>query len=132
MNVVGQPVEQRAGQTFRPEYTGPFLKRQVRGNDRRAALMALAEDLEQQLRAGLRERDVAQFVDDQQLYGSKVLLQSEQAALVARFLELMDEAGGGSEDNRDPSLTGGKTEGQGDMGLPGSARSSVILPGVRQ
>ena len=27
--------------------------------------MALAEDLEQQLRAGLRERHVTQFVDDQ-------------------------------------------------------------------
>src|SRR4051794_35824603 len=43
------------------------------------------------------------------------------AALVARFLELMDEAGGGGEGDREPPLTGGKTQGQGNMGLPGAA-----------
>src|SRR3954462_4990412 len=85
--------------------------------------MALAEDLEQQLRAGLGERHVTQFVDDQQLCSSEVLLQSQQAALVARFLELMNEAGGGSEGNGEPPLTGGKTQGQGNMGLPGAAVS---------
>ena len=61
--------------------------------------MTLAEDLEQQLRAGLGEWHVAQFIDDQQLSGGEVLLQSQQAALVTRFLELMDEAGSGSEGN---------------------------------
>src|SRR3954471_8596899 len=83
--------------------------------------MALAEDLEQQLRAGLGEWHVAQFIDDQQLCGGKVLLHSQQAALVARFLELMDKAGGGSEGNREPPLTGSKTQGQGDMGLSRAA-----------
>src|SRR3954470_18758017 len=33
----------------------------------------------------------------------------------------MDEACGGSEDDREPPLTGSKTEGQGNMGLPGAA-----------
>src|ERR1051325_3079909 len=88
--------------------------------------MALAEDLEQQLRAGLGERHVAQFINDQQLCSSKVLLQSEQAALVARFLELMDlelmdEAGSGSKGNRDPPLTGSKTQSQGNVGLSRAA-----------
>src|SRR3954452_13255354 len=83
--------------------------------------MALAEDLEQQLRAGLGERHIAQFINDQQLCGGKIMLQSQQAALVARLLELMDEACGGSEDDREPPLTGSKTEGQGNMGLPGAA-----------
>ena len=78
------------------------------------------------------ERHVTQFIDDQQLCGGEVLLQSQQATLVARFLELMDEASGGREGNGEPPLTGGKTQGQGNVGLPGAARSSVILPGVRQ
>ncbi len=34
--------------------------------------MALTEDLEQQLRPGLGERDVAQFINDQQLCGDHV------------------------------------------------------------
>jgi hypothetical protein len=121
MNVVGQPVEQRAGQPLGPEHAGPFFEWQVGGDDRRAALMALAEDLEQQLRSGLRKRHVAQFVNDQQLCGGEVLLQSQQAALVARLLELMDEAGSGGEGNREPPLTGSKPQGQGNMGLPGTA-----------
>ena len=48
--------------------------------------MALAEDLEQQLRAGLGERHVTQFIDDQQLCDGKVLLQSQQATLDPRLL----------------------------------------------
>src|SRR5436305_15329045 len=83
--------------------------------------MALAEELEQQLRSGLGERHVTQFVDDQQLCGGEILLQSQQAALVPRLLELVDEACGSGEDNREPPLTGRKTEGQGNMGLPGAA-----------
>src|SRR3954452_13564996 len=83
--------------------------------------MALAEDLEQQLRAGLGERHISQFIDDQQLYGGEVLLQSQQAALVPRLLELMDEACGGGKDDREPPLTGSKTEGQGNMGLSRAA-----------
>src|SRR3954469_14736583 len=59
VNVVGQPIEQRAGETLGTEHAGPFLERQVGGEEGRAALMALAEDLEQQLRSGLRERHVA-------------------------------------------------------------------------
>ena len=61
--------------------------------------MALAEGPEQQLRSSLRQWHIAQFIDDQQLSGGEVLLQSQQAALVTRFLELMDEAGSGSEGN---------------------------------
>src|SRR3954453_20723088 len=83
--------------------------------------MTLAEDLEQQLRAGLGERHVAQFIDDQQLCGGEVLLQSQQAALVARLLELMDKTGGGGKGDGKPPLTGSKTQGQGNMGLPRAA-----------
>src|SRR3954447_280158 len=83
--------------------------------------MALAEDLEQQLCSGLRQRHVAQFINDQQLCGGEVLLQSQKAALVARLLQLMDEAGGSSEGNREAALAGSKPQGQGNVGLPGAA-----------
>src|SRR4051794_37602245 len=83
--------------------------------------MTLAEDLEQQLRSGGRQRHITQFINDQQLCGGEVLLQSQQAALVTRLLELMDEACGGGENDREPPLTGSKTEGQGNMGFPGAA-----------
>ena len=63
--MVGEPVQQCAGQTFRAEYLGPFVERQVGGHQSGAALVTLAEHLEQQFGAGFTERNKAEFVDDQ-------------------------------------------------------------------
>ena len=41
--MVGEPVQQCAGQTFRAEYPGPFVERQVGGHQSGAALVTLAE-----------------------------------------------------------------------------------------
>ena len=43
MDMVGEPVQQCAGQTFRAEYLGPFVERQVGGHQSGAALVTLAE-----------------------------------------------------------------------------------------
>ena len=56
MDMVREPIEQRAGETLAAEDAGPILERQVRCDDGRAAFMTLAEDLEEQLRASLGER----------------------------------------------------------------------------
>ena len=45
---------------------GPFLKGKIRRDDGRAAFVALAEDLEEALGAGLGERRIAKLVDDEQ------------------------------------------------------------------
>jgi len=65
VDVVGQPVEQRAGQPLGGEHAGPLVERQVGGDNGRAALVALAKDLEQQLGAGLRQWYVAELIDYQ-------------------------------------------------------------------
>ena len=54
MDVVGEPVQQRAGEAFRTEHLGPLIEGQVGGDQDGAALVALAEDLEEE------------FADDQQ------------------------------------------------------------------
>src|SRR5947209_10122497 len=54
MDVVGEPIEQRAGQPLGPEHAGPLVERQIAGDDGGAALVALAEDFEQELGAGRR------------------------------------------------------------------------------
>ena len=64
--MVGEAVEKRAGEPFGAEDGRPFLERQVGCDDDRAALVTLAEDLEEQLGAGRRERHMAEFIDDQQ------------------------------------------------------------------
>ena len=69
MDMVGEAIEQRAGQALIPEDARPFLERQIRRNDSRAAFMTLAEDLEEELGAGLEKRHIAEFVDDEQFDG---------------------------------------------------------------
>ena len=49
------------------EYLRPLIERQVGGHQDRAPLVALAEDFEQWLGSGLRERHEAEFVDDQKV-----------------------------------------------------------------
>src|ERR1035437_2083506 len=63
VNVVGKAIEQRAREALGGEHASPLVEGQVAGDDDRAALVALAEDLEQQLGAGRRQRNVSQFVD---------------------------------------------------------------------
>ena len=43
MYVVGEAIEQRAGEALGAEHTGPLIEGQVAGDDDRAALIALSE-----------------------------------------------------------------------------------------
>ena len=82
---MGQSIEQRAGQPFGPEDLGPFVEGQIRGHERRRLLVALGEDLEEQLGAGLRQRHIAELVDDQQILLGELLLKMQQALVIPRL-----------------------------------------------
>src|SRR5438046_1462401 len=81
----------------------------------------LGEHLKQQLGAGLRQRHVAELVDDQQLVGDQLALETQQALLVAGFHELMHDGRGGREADRQSLLAGGETEPQRNVALAGAA-----------
>src|SRR6202163_3388112 len=74
MDVVGQPIEQRAGQPLGPEQAGPLVERQIAGDEGGAAFVTLAEDLEQELCSGRRQGHIAELIDDQQLVGRQLAL----------------------------------------------------------
>src|SRR5438132_13607391 len=74
VDVVGQPIEQRAGQPLGPEHAGPLVERQIAGDEGGAALVALAEDFEQELGAGRRQRHIAELINDQQLVTRQLAL----------------------------------------------------------
>ena len=80
MDVVGDAVEQCAGEALAGEDRGPFLEGQVRGHDGCAVFVAAAEDIEQQLASGLREGYVAELVDDQQADLGELVLEAEQSS----------------------------------------------------
>ena len=83
--MVGEPVQQRAGEAFRSEHLGPLVERQVGGDQDGAALVALPEDLEEQFRSGGGQGDEAQCVDDQQAEAGQIPLQVEPPPLVPGF-----------------------------------------------
>src|SRR5208283_2542198 len=65
-----------------------------------ASLVALAEDLEQQLGPSRRERHIAEFIDDQQLVAGELTLKAQQPFFVTRFEQFMDESRRRDEANR--------------------------------
>ena len=117
VDMVGDAVEQRAGEALAGEDRGPFLEGQVGGDDGGAVFVAAAEDVEQQLASALREGHVAEFINDQQADPGELVLETEQPLLVARLDHLMDELGGGGEAHGEALLAGGEAEGQGDVRL---------------
>jgi len=60
---MGETIEQSAGQPFGAEDLGPFLEGQVRGDQGRATLIALAEHLEEQFGAGFGLRNPLTVID---------------------------------------------------------------------
>ena len=63
-HVVGEAVQQGSGQPLRAEYLGPFVERQVGGDQDGAPLVALAEDLEEEVSPGVGNGPEAQLIDD--------------------------------------------------------------------
>ena len=82
VDVVGEAVQQRTGQTLRAEDLGLLVEGQVGGDQGGVPLVALAEYLEEQFRSGSGQWHEAQFVDDQQAEAGQLTLQVEQASLV--------------------------------------------------
>ena len=121
VDVVGEAVEESAGEALGAEHLGPFVEGQIGGDQGRAPLVALAEHLEQQLGAGLRQRHEAEFVDDQKLAGGELLLEPQQLLVIAGLDELVDQCGGGDEADREALLAGRQAETEGDVGLAGAA-----------
>ena len=116
--------------SLRPQDARPVLERQVRGDDGGAALVALREHLEQKLGARRRQRHVAEFVDDEELYRLKIALLLQKTALVAGFHELVNESRRRGERDGETLLAGGQSKSQGHMALAGAgiAEGDDVLP----
>ena len=56
MDMVGQAIQQRPGQAFGAEHLRPLVEGQIAGRQDGAALVTLAEHLEQKFGAGFAER----------------------------------------------------------------------------
>jgi hypothetical protein len=72
-DLLGQAVEESRGHLGVTEHAGPFAEGQVRRDDQRGLLVEAADQVEQQLPAGLGERQVAEFVEHHEVHPAEIL-----------------------------------------------------------
>lgn len=89
--VVGQAIEQRGGHFGIAEYARPFTEGEVGGDDDRGALIEPADEMEQELTAGLSERQIAEFIEDDEVHAGQVVGEPALATRTGLGLEAIDE-----------------------------------------
>ena len=95
--VMGEAIEQGGGHLRITEHGGPFAECQVRRHDHRGLLVQTADHMEQQLPAGLGERQVAEFVEDDEVETCQMIGQAPLPASPAFGLEPVDQINGVEE-----------------------------------
>ena len=99
--MVQKPIQQSGSQAVVViEHGGPLLEGFVRRQDQRTVLVSLADHLEQQIGAGFVNRQVADFIEDQQV-GREIFLE----------LHFQSTDGLGGQQAVDPINGGGKQYG---------------------
>ena len=89
--VVSLAVEQRGCHLGIAEHAGPFTEREIGGDDDGGALVKPADEMEQQLAAGLGERQVAEFVEDNEVHPRQMLGDTTLASVAGLDLQAVDD-----------------------------------------
>ena len=70
--MMGEPVEKRGGHLGVAEDARPFAEGEICGDDDRSALVELADQMEEQLAAGLSEGQIAEFVENDEVEAREI------------------------------------------------------------
>ena len=79
------------------EHARPFAEGKVGGDDDRGALIEPADQMEQQLPAGLSERQIAQFVENDEVEAGEIVGQASLTAGASLIFETVDQIDNGVE-----------------------------------
>ena len=96
---MSEPVKQCTGEPLGAKDLGPFLESQVGGHHEAVMLIGPADDLEEQFGPGLGERNVSQFIDDQEMESLELFVQSLKSFFLTAFHELGNKVCGCVEAN---------------------------------
>src|SRR6202022_5124351 len=88
---MGQAVEKRGGHLGVAEHAGPFTEGEIGGDDDGRALVEPADEMEQKLATGLSERQVAEFVEDDEVHPGQMLGDTTLPAVAGLDLQAVDE-----------------------------------------
>ncbi len=107
---MGQPVQQGRCHAFPLEDLAPLAERQVTGDQQTGPLIPIREDLEQQFRAGSAERQIAEFITDQQIHSVELAQEAIQLVLLLHFLQARDQGGRRVEPDPPTGPAGGQAQ----------------------
>jgi hypothetical protein len=88
---MGQTVEERGGHLCITEDAGPFTERQVGGDDDGCPLIEAADQMEEELPAGLGEGQVAELVEDQEVEAAEEIGQPALSFGAGFRVKLVDQ-----------------------------------------
>lgn len=123
MTVVKQPIEDGRGHDRVSEDRTPFSDGPVRRHQHGAALVAAADELEEQMRRIGLEGQIAELVDDQELGLGIVREPLLEPALAMGLGQLGDERRRRREQDRVAGDDGFPPDGDGQMGLADAGRA---------
>jgi hypothetical protein len=89
--IVGQAVEERGCHLGVAEHAGPFAEREIGGDDDGRSLVEPADEVEQELAAGLSEREVAELVEDDEVHSGQMLGDTTVPSVAGFDLQAVDE-----------------------------------------
>ena len=88
---MGQAIEHGGGHLGVAEDLRPIGEGEVGGDQQGGVFVELADQVEEQLSAGLTERQVAEFVDDDEIVAQQFLGETATATGGLLLLQLVDE-----------------------------------------
>jgi hypothetical protein len=95
--VVSEAIEQRGRHFWIAKDARPIAEGEIGGDDDRAALVEPADEMEQQLAAGLGEGKIAEFIEDDEVEAREIIGDAALATSAAFGLELVEEVDGCEE-----------------------------------
>ncbi len=118
--MVGEAVEQCSGHLWVAEDTRPFAEGKIGGDDHRGTLVEPADGVEQQLPAGLGERQIAELVEDDEVQAGEIIGKPSLAAGPPLGLEPVDQIDGVEEASARSGADTAPRDGDRQMRLAGA------------
>src|ERR1700688_213969 len=117
---MGQSIEQSGGHLGVTEDARPFTEVEVGGDDDRGAFVEPADKVEQELAAGLSERQIAELIEDDEVHAGQVVGEPALATSAGLGLEAIDEIDDVVEPAAGVTADAASRNGDGKMRLAGA------------
>jgi hypothetical protein len=113
--VMGQAIEECGGHLGVAEDARPFAEGEIGGDEDRGALVEAADQMEQQLPAGLGEGQIAQFVEDDEVEADEIIGQPSLPAGARLAFQPVDQVDDGVEPATRAAADAGPGDGDREM-----------------